>query len=204
VSDSTGAKTGYTMRVEGGEYDSPNIHVFDKRGHEVGRFSLKPEEVGWTNAERLPARVQELVKEFAATKWGAENVATGVPGRAYAESYYARQQARQVEAEEEIEGGKGGGGRAGSRVIAALVVVDLGLNLYSQYYTNQHFGYYYDLFGQLNVTNLALAAANLPRGTAIEYNGIRFINTGKSWMNPTCGSKLTQDKNGNPVITGGC
>lgn len=204
ILDSAGKKTGYTMRVEGGTMDSPNIHVFDRRGREVGRFSLKPEDVGWKNAEKLPARIQELVKLFAERKWGANNVATGVPGSAYAESYYARQAAKA-----EAESGAANSGRSArlgrnlSRAVTALFVIQLALDLYSQSYSSEHYGHYYELTGRLVVTNLALAARNLPRGTAIEHNGIRFINTGKSWIDPICGAKLVDD-NGKAKIIGGC
>jgi RHS repeat-associated protein len=202
--DSGGKKTGYEIRAEGGQNDSPNIHVFDRKGREVGRFSLKTAGGSWQNARKLPARIQELVKNYAESKWGAENVARGVPGRAYAEGYYARQAAE--EGAEEVESGAiSRGGRGASRAVAALLILQLAMDIYSAHYSEQHFGYSYDLIGRLNVTNLALAAKNLARGTRIEYKGNTYINTGTAWIDPSnCYARLEQDSNGNVRTVGGC
>jgi RHS repeat-associated protein len=209
LTDKAGKKTGYTMRVEGGEYDSPNIHVFDRKGKEVGRFSLKPGEVGFTNAKKLPAHIQQAVRDYAAAKWGAENVARGVPGRAYQESFNARQAAAAEEstASKSSKGGKGGkGGRATSSVFTALLILQIGLEAYIQHHDRQNHGYYYDFFGRLIITNLEKASQNLPRGTQLGYKGIVFTFTGKQWLSPNCGGmRLVPGKDGAPpTIVGGC
>jgi uncharacterized membrane protein len=80
----------------------------------------------------------------------------------------------------------------------------MGLDVYSQHYTSEHFGYYQGFFGDLIITNLALATQNLPRGQRLVYNGVVYINTGKSWIDPICYSRLEQDKNGNIRSVGGC
>lgn len=211
VKDSAGKKTGYKMAVDaGGQYDSPNIHVFDRKGREVGRFSLKPDDVGFGKGERVPVKVQEAVRAYAVERWGADAVARGVPGTAYAESFAARQAAAQAEAEAAANSSKGGprsGGTGGtiSRVTTALLILHLGFETYFQFRDARELGYYYDFFGRLIITDLELASRNLPRGTRVEYKGIIFVFTGTSWINPTCGAKLVPGKDGRPPdIVGGC
>lgn len=210
IKDSAGKKTGYKMRVEGGTYDSPNIHVFDKKGHEIGRYSLKPGEVGFRSTDKVPAAVEQAVKDYALEKYGAESVTKGVYGSAYAETAAARE-AAQAAAEQEaaaaVRKPRAGGGKGGaiSNIITILTIADIGFEAYFQYRDARDLGYYYDFFGRLIITDLQLASQHLPRGTRIEYKGIIFVFTGTSWIDPICRSKLVPGKDGRPPdIVGGC
>ena len=196
VLDSAGKKTKFNMRVEGGEYDSYNIHVYNRKGKQVGRFSLKPGEVGWTDAKKLPSAIQELVESYAVKKWGAEAVANGLPGRAYAESYAARQ-AEQAK--------KGPSGR-GPKAVGILMIVQFAVEALGQAQDARTLGHYTDFFGQLFITNLDLAARNLPKGTRIEHGGFVFFNTGEIWISadPACLlCRLDADEKGQARIVGG-
>jgi RHS repeat-associated protein len=176
--DSAGKKTNYTMRVEGGTNDSYNIHVFDKKGKEVGRFSAKPKDVGFKNAEKLPAEMQELVTRYAEAKWGTEAVTNGVPGSAYAEKFYAR---------------------TAPKVFTGFLIAQIAVEVTGQIVESHNYGYYTDFFGNLIITNLPLAMANLPRGSQIQVEGIVFINTGRAWISadPNCPfCKLEVDNKG--------
>lgn len=211
VVDSAGKKTGFKMRVDAqGAYDSPNIHVFDRKGREIGRFSMKPGEVGFAAGDKVPARIQQAVREFAVSKWGADSVARGLPGTAYAEAFNARQAATAAATEEESAAttARSGSrlGRTTSNAIAILVVVHLAFEIYFQNNDANTQGYYYDFFGRLIITNLELASQHLPPGTRMEYKGIVFVLTGNgSWIDPICRSKLVPGKDGRPPdIIGGC
>jgi len=180
--------SGYTYRADVSNMnDSPNLHIFDRRGREIGRVAIK----GTAESPRMewegnvPSSVQQntegLIREqLEAGKWSprpAPQVEEGEVGPEF----------------DEIPGSKNF-----SEGVAGLMMFHFVWEAYIEYQQSQRFGYYWNMMGQAAITNLDLARQTLPRGT-YQLDGYTFILTknGDFVGTGTCqGCKIVQDPNG--------
>jgi RHS repeat-associated protein len=141
----------YTYRADISNLnDSPNLHIFDRKGTEIGRVAIKGDldnpRFEWEPTSTVPESVKANVEALI-----TEQIGKG--------KWLPRPSLWQ---EETPSGFSGTGGIA--RVNAALMFLHIFLEAYNTYYDEKHYGYSYDMMGKIVISDLALAKQYLPTG----------------------------------------
>jgi RHS repeat-associated protein len=192
---------GYTYRADRSNMnDSPNIHIFDRRGREVGRFALKG-----TPEKPIPEWVEYL-------SGVPNNVKTSIENLVKANNWQPRpplqtpSQEAPAAAEETVprssrrsgRGGRGGGVVGG--VFLGLSYLDLFVTFYHQMSDSDQYGYYVDLMGVFQITDLNKAVRYLPTDRMYEFgNGVYVVKDGKLVNVKDKDCSLTTHENGNII-----
>lgn len=182
--------------------DSPNIHIFDDKGNEIGKVAIKgtaekpfPE---WQEIKKFPKHLKDNIRALIKRKgWGPRpplhppvtNSAelTGEPGANAAPKTRSR------------TGGRGRGGGV-MNAFSGLMLADIFIQAYMETSDSENFGYFYNMAGGITITDLNRAVNFLPDGPFNQYelDGHKYILRGGKLVdrdNPAC--SLTQDAKGN-------
>jgi len=148
--------------------DLPNIHV-KKSGIEVARVRFNADETTIVTKGSLSTELKEAVEEFGRDK-----------------GFFETARVKQLEINATRGTGEEGSGGTAANVFVVLQFAQMVLESYLDKRDapemDKKLGYHY-WFGMLMVTNTDLAAKNLPEGTVLWVEGLKFTLHNGKWVN---------------------
>ena len=201
----------YTCRADiNNPNDSPNIHIFDKRGNEVARVAIKPGKDGpfydWQEYRAVPRHLKDNVELLAQRKGWTPRLPLSVT-RTNAPEIGVDPVEETPNTVRPSYRGVGRGRGNFNNAFAGLLILDAILNAIALVRDSDRLGYY-SYAGVITITDVNKAAKNLPGGpfNIYEYEGRQYwILKGKFVDRSNDNCFLEQGANGSikPVCIAG-